>query len=203
MPLNKKKYHDVVLYLCQKLGGEVRGKKKLAKLLYFADFDFYEKYQKSITGDTYNALPMGPFPSSLDEMTTMMTKKNEITVEQVQEWEGHNPTEVYHCVTELDDTILDTNEKKMLDRIVAKYGNLSGKQLQELSHAEAPYVGTQLQHEIPYELAFYRGTDFSDLWFMIEFIYHDGIEKEIAAHERRFLSLCRRDRWIRSWIIDR
>jgi len=163
MPLNKKKYHNAILYLCQKLGGEVRGKKKLAKLLYFADFDFYEKYQKSITGDTYNALPMGPFPSSLDDVTTTMAEKKEIAVEHVSEREGYNPTEVYRCVAELDNKALDSDEQKMLDRVATKYGNLSGKQLQELSHAEAPYVGTPLTQEIPYELAFYRGTDFSDL----------------------------------------
>jgi len=42
-------------------------------------------------------------------------------------------------------------------------GHLNGTQLEELSHAEAPYIGTELRSEIPYELAFYRGTDFSDL----------------------------------------
>jgi len=46
----------------------------------------------------------------------------------------------------------------MLNRIVVKYGYLTGKQLEELSHAEAPYIGTELRKEIPYELAFYRGT---------------------------------------------
>ena len=51
----------------------------------------------------------------------------------------------------------------MLDRIAIKYGQLNGKQLEELSHAEAPFIGTELKKEIPYELAFYRGTDFSDL----------------------------------------
>ncbi len=163
MPLNQKKYQSAILYLCQKLGGEVRGKKKLAKLLYFADFDFYEKYQKSITGDIYNALPMGPFPSSLDEITTTMMEKKKVVVRQVEEREGYNPTEVYSCLIEPTDTALDTEELTMLNRIVTKYGNLNGKQLEELSHAEAPYIGTLLKHEIPYELAFYRGTDFSDL----------------------------------------
>jgi uncharacterized phage-associated protein len=162
MPLNKKKYQDAVLYLCQKLGGEVQGKKKLAKLLYFADFDFYEKYEKSITGDTYNALPMGPVPSSLEEITMAMTDQKKISIEQVGGGNGYNPTEVYHCLVG-PGAALDEGEIKMLDRVVARYGNLNGKQLQELSHAEAPYVGTPLREEIPYELAFYRGTDFSDL----------------------------------------
>jgi len=141
----------------------MRGKKKLAKLLYFADFDFYEKYEKAITDDIYKALPMGPFPSSLDEVTTAMVDEQQISIEHVAEREGYNPTEVYTCLVEPKDSALDDDEKKMLDRIVTKYGHLSGKQLQELSHAEAPYIATELKHEIPYELAFYRGTDFSDL----------------------------------------
>ena len=163
MSLHQKKYQNTVLYLCRQLGGEVRGKKKLAKLLYFADFDFYEKCQKSITGDTYSALPMGPFPSSLDDVTTKMVEKKEIAVKQVAERKGYNPTEVYRCLIEPDDAALDSEEKKMLNRVVVKYGGLNGKQLEELSHAEAPYIGTALNHEIPYELSFYRGTDFNDL----------------------------------------
>ena len=163
MSLHRKKYLNAVLYLCRKLKGEVRGKKKLAKLLYFADFDLYEKSQKSITGDVYRALPMGSVPSALEEITAEMTKKKMLDVEQVEEREGYNPTEVYKCITDPDLSVFDDEEKKMLDRIVIKYGYLNGKQLEELSHAEAPYIGTELRKEIPYELAFYRGTDFIDL----------------------------------------
>ena len=160
--INEKKYKNAVLYLCSKLGGEVRGKKNLAKLLYFADFDLYEKRQKSLTGDVYRALPMGPFPSALEDTTRAMEKKKVLMVKNVEEREGYNPTEVYSCLVDPDLTAFDGEEKKMLDRIITKYGHLNGKQLEELSHAEAPYIGTELRKEIPYELAFYRGTDFSD-----------------------------------------
>ena len=56
MPINKEKYQEVILYLCQKLAERLK-EEKLAKLLYFADFDFYEINQKSITGDVYRAFP--------------------------------------------------------------------------------------------------------------------------------------------------
>jgi len=162
MSLHRKKYQNAVLYFCQKLKGEVRGKKKLAKLLYFADFDLYEKIQKSITGDVYRALPMGPVPVALEEITVEMAKKKMLGIKRVEEREGYNATEIYKCLIEPDLSVFDEEEKKMLDRIVVKYGHLNGKQLEELSHAEAPYVGTELRKEIPYELAFYRGTDFSN-----------------------------------------
>lgn len=163
MAINQKKYQNVVLYLCEKLNGEVRGKKKLAKLLYFVDFDFYEKTQRSITGDTYRALPMGPFPIELDKITLNMIKHNTLSVKQMEGREGYNPTEIYKCVKKADTGVFNKEEIKMLDRVVTKYGHLNGKQLEELSHGEAPYIGTELKKEIPYELTYYRGTDFSDL----------------------------------------
>lgn len=163
MPVDTRKYQNVVLYLCQKLNGEIRGKKKLAKLLYFADFDFYEKFGRPMTGATYRALPMGPFPLDLEEMTSDLARHGQLTVESIEERSGYNPTEVYRAVATPDEYALDQEEKDMLDRIVLKYGHLNGKQLEELSHAEAPYVGTALHDEIPYELAYYRGTDFEEV----------------------------------------
>jgi len=44
--ISEKKYKEIILYLAEKLGGEIRGKKKLAKLLYFVDFDFFFKIWK-------------------------------------------------------------------------------------------------------------------------------------------------------------
>ena len=58
------------------------------------------------------------------------------------------------------DICFSEEEKEMLDRVIVKYGHLNGKQLEDLTHAEAPYIGTKPK-EIPYELAFYRGTDFN------------------------------------------
>jgi len=163
MVFNKKKYQNAILYLCQKLGNEVRGKKKLAKLLYFVDFDLYEKRQKPLTGDVYRAFPMGPFPSKLEEITEEMAKEKLLSIDNVEERDGYNATEIYHCIKKPDISIFEEEEKKMLDRVATKYGHLNGKQLEDLSHNEAPYIGTELRKEIPYELAFYRGTDFSDL----------------------------------------
>lgn len=164
MPINKKKYEQVIIYLCSKLGGEIRGKKKLAKLLYYLDFDFFEKFQKSITGDIYNAYPKGPLPSMLGEITADMVKKGLLEVKSKKEWgEEYAPTEIFKCSTKPDISVFNKDEIKMLNRIAKRYGALNGEQLAELSHAEAPYSATELYKEVPYEFTYYRGTDFSDL----------------------------------------
>lgn len=163
MTIHKKKYQQVILYFCSQLNGEVRGKKKLAKLLYYADFDYFEKNQTAITGDTYKALPMGPFPVSLEIISAEMKRKGLLDIRPIPERTGYIPTEVYRTNTKVDMSVFSKEEIQMLDRVITKYGHLNGKQLEDLTHQEAPYVGTEPQQVIPYELAFYRGTDFNEL----------------------------------------
>lgn len=162
MTLHTEKYKQAILYLCSKLGKKVRGKKKLAKLLYFVDFDFFEKNQKYFTGDKYKALPMGPVPVSLNVITQAMVKEKTLKIESVRDHNGYNATEVYECLSEPKISTFSKEEKEILDRVVIKYGQLNGKQLEDLTHAEAPYSGTKPSEEIFYELAFYRGTDFNN-----------------------------------------
>ncbi|MBU4141293.1 SocA family protein [Patescibacteria group bacterium] len=162
MTLHTEKYKQAILYLCSKLGKEVRGKKKLAKLLYFVDFDFFEKNQKYFTGDKYKALPMGPFPVSLSEITREMAKEKTLKIESVREHNGYNATEIYTCLKDPKTSAFSKEEKEMLDRVIIKYGHLNGKQLEDLTHAEAPFSGTKQNEEIFYELAFYRGTNFKN-----------------------------------------
>ncbi len=161
MAVHTEKYKQVILYLCAKLGKEVKGKKKLAKLLYFIDFDFYEKNQKHFIGDTYKALPMGPFPVSMEAVTKEMVKDGSLKIDSINEWDGYAPTETYTGLQSPTDADFTKEEKEMLDRVIQKYGHLNGKQLEDLTHAEAPYSGTKPNEEIFYELAFYRGTDFN------------------------------------------
>jgi len=159
--ISEKKYKEVILYLAEKLGGEIKGKKKLAKLLYFVDFDFFEKFQKSLTGDIYKALPMGPFPITMEKVLTDMVDEKKITIKFEKEKADYNPTEIYKVEKKME-VNFSKEEQRILDRVVLKYGHLSGKQLEDLSHAEAPYIGTAPNQEIAYELSFYRGTNLDE-----------------------------------------
>jgi len=156
--ISEKKYKKVILYIEEKISGEIKGKKKLAKLLYFVDFDFFEKFEKSLTGDVYKALPMGLFPVTMEKVLTDMVKEKKITIKFEKERADYNPTEIYRAEKKMEGSF-SKEEQQILDRVILKYGHLSGKQLEDLSHAEAPYIGTAPNQEIAYELAFYRGTN--------------------------------------------
>lgn len=158
------RYENTILYLCNALGGSLRGKKKLAKLLYYADFDRYEfkESAKAITGDTYLAWKMGPVPRHYTEVLARLFKKGLIKTSSVESANNYLPTEVYTATKDADMSVFDQEDKLILDRVVRKYGGLTGKQLEDLTHAEAPFIATEQSEEIAYDLAFYRGTDFSD-----------------------------------------
>jgi len=161
--INEKKYENIVLYFLEKLGGVLKGKKKLAKLLYFVDFDYYEKYEDHFTGDEYRAQPMGPLPIHMTKIVSKLelAKKIKIGYEKLDGVE--HKCEVYQAIKKPDLSVFSKQEKAMLDRVIKIYGGLSGGQLENLSHQEAPYTGTSLGKPIMYELALYRGTDFSSL----------------------------------------
>ena len=78
----------------------------MAKLLYYLDFDYYEKCQKYFTGEVYKKLPMGPYPVSLEEITTALTKRKEIVVENIDQCTGYNPTEEYKVLEKPDISVL-------------------------------------------------------------------------------------------------
>lgn len=159
--LNENKYRNAVLYFTSKVGtGAVWGKKKLYKLFYYLDFDFFEKYEKPITGDIYHKLPMGPAPSYLEAFIEELKKEGSLEVSRRTIGIGYKDTIVYKALKSPDLSIFSKEELKMLERIVRQYGNKTGTELETLTHKEAPYLAVEDGEEIPYELANYRGTDF-------------------------------------------
>jgi len=155
--LNKEKYKAAFLYISNVLG-KIEGKKKAYKLFYFLDFDFYEAYEKPFTGDVYKALPMGPAPLYFDGIVQELLEEKKIKIKNIKQSISHeNSTVVFEPLGNTDYSF-SPEEKKMLDRIINLYGNQTGKNLEVLSHAEAPYNAVSLFQIIPYEYSIYRDT---------------------------------------------
>jgi uncharacterized phage-associated protein len=162
MILDKDKYKDTFLYMLQALD-KIEGKKKACKLFYFLDFDYYEAYETSFTGETYISYPMGPVPQYFEAIVKEMKEEGMIRVDYEKRSPIHeNETVIYRPVASPNYSF-NHEERKMLDRIVKKYGASTGKDLQDLSHVQAPYNAVDLYEVIPYEFSFYRDTPDLDL----------------------------------------
>ncbi len=155
--LDKEKYKAAIVYICNSLG-KIEGMKKAYKLFYFLDFDFYEAYDKPFTGEIYRALEMGPVPIYFSGVVQELVDEKKLKIRQVRMSPTHdNDTSVY-LPLDNSDYKFNTEEKKMLDRIIKLYGYQTGKNLEKLSHAEAPYNAVNLNQIIPYEYSIYRDT---------------------------------------------
>jgi uncharacterized phage-associated protein len=161
--MDKEKYTNVILYLCSKLGGRIDGKKKLAKLLYYVDFDHfqYKESFQSITGDTYTAQKMGPVPDHLDEIIDYASQIGKIKVSEIAPYYHlTNSTNVYIAQTAPEVTLFSNDEQLIMSGDASRLGHFTGTQLEDLSHSEAPYIATPLGETIDYELGLYREEKF-------------------------------------------
>ena len=67
---NLETFRQVLLYLLNKVGGKPNvGETVLHKLLYFIDFDYYEKYEENLMGATYIKNHHGPTSVELQSIS--------------------------------------------------------------------------------------------------------------------------------------
>lgn len=164
MSINEDKYKNLILYICQQLGGSIRGRKKLFKLLYYIDFNMFEykESMKTVTGTKYYAWKMGSVPEQKEygHIIDSMKKANFIVEHEEVVASGYNPIDVIEAKQQPDMTMFNSDELYVINDVIKKYGKLSGSQLEQLTHSEAPWCATDNNDEIPFELALYRGTEF-------------------------------------------
>lgn len=76
---NVKKFKEVLLYLLEKVGARPNiGETAIYKLLYFIDFDYYEKYEEQLIGARYIKNHFGPTPIEFKKIIDKMIENCEI-----------------------------------------------------------------------------------------------------------------------------
>lgn len=161
--INHSKYKNLILYLLKKMDREtLEGKKKICKLLYFIDFGAFEKYGSSITNDEYVRMPMGPKPNNAEKIIADLEKNGYIEIRGELKHPAHEyETQIYRLKKNPNLSIFSAQEKNIIDWVISIYSKLSGKELENISHSEAPWLAVKRNGEkIPYELSYYRGTEF-------------------------------------------
>ncbi|OHA25717.1 MAG: hypothetical protein A3D52_01490 [Candidatus Taylorbacteria bacterium RIFCSPHIGHO2_02_FULL_44_36] len=157
---NVKKFKEVLLYILGKIGSRPNiGQTVLYKLLYFIDFDYYEKYEEQLIGATYIKNTYGPTPVSFAKIVRKMEDEGKL-VEVKSKYFDRDQTK-YVPVKEADVSSLSGRELKHIDNELEKLAHLSAKQLSELSHKDTPWLVAKDKEVINYEHVFYRPQETS------------------------------------------
>ncbi|MDZ4786767.1 MAG: DUF4065 domain-containing protein [bacterium] len=154
------KFKQVLLYLLERCGGKPNvGEMVLYKLLYFADFNFYELFEEQLTGATYRKLQFGPVPREFEEIAQEMVRNKELLIEQGT-YHGKAQSR-YVPLQKADLNMITAAEKKVIDDVVDRFSSRSARWLSEYSHEDTPWKATEFKDVIDYELVFYRTPAYS------------------------------------------
>ena len=154
------KFKNVLLYILERCAGKPNvGETVLYKLLYFADFNYYELYEEQLTGAKYRKLPYGPVPQKLDSIIKQMIDDGYLQRVKTA-YQGYPQTR-YLPLQKANLTELLASEKEVIDRVIEQMSDWSATAISNYSHKDIPWIASKEGEEINYELAFYREAPFS------------------------------------------
>jgi uncharacterized phage-associated protein len=157
---NEDKFKQVLLYVLSKVGFQPNvGEAVLYKLLYFIDFDYYEKYEEQLMGCTYIKNHFGPTPVEFKKIVDRMIESKEIRKENV-EYFGHIQKK-YLPLKEADLNLLTGRELQHIDMVIARLGHMKAIEISAYSHGDIPWISTPDGKPIDYEAVFYRQTPYT------------------------------------------
>jgi uncharacterized phage-associated protein len=131
----------------------------LYKLLYFIDFDHYEKYEEQLIGATYQKNHYGPTPVEFIKVIDQMITDREL--EKVKSDYFQYPQTKYLPLRPPDLTILKASEIQIIDEVISRLGDMNASQISDYSHQDIPWLTTKDGEIILYETVFYRNAPYS------------------------------------------
>jgi len=157
---NLEKFKEVLLYILNKVGSKPNiGESVLYKLLYFIDFNYYEKYEEQLIGATYIKNNYGPTPKEFIKIIDEMENQKEII--KVDDKYFQYPQRKYLPLKTPDLSKLKANELKMIDDVLEKLSDMNATQISDYSHNDVPWLTTDDGKIIEYESVFYRTPEYS------------------------------------------
>jgi len=149
------KFREVLLYILNKMEGKENiGETVLHKLLYFIDFDYYEKYEESLMGARYIKNLYGPTAANLKSVTDEMRASVEIETALFDYHEFDQKR--YRALRQADLSALSTREISHIDTTLKRLGDMNATKIEAHSHGDMPWRATPGGETIDYELVFYR-----------------------------------------------
>ena len=157
---NVEKFKEVLLYILEKVGARPNiGETAIYKLLYFIDFDYYEKFEEQLIGAKYIKNHFGPTPIEFKKIADQMMGKGEI--EKVKSKHFQYEQKKYLPRRSADLKILSAQEIQHIDDVLNRLSWKNAKELSEYSHSDTPWRVHKMGEEISYETVFYRDDDHS------------------------------------------
>lgn len=157
---NLEKFREVLLYVLNKVGSKPNvGESVLYKLLYFIDFNYYEKYEEQLIGATYIKNNYGPTPKEFIKIVEKMERQKELI--RINSKYFQYPQRKYLPLRQPDLSKINDAERNTIDYVLLGLSDMSAAQISEYSHKDVPWLTAEDGGIIDYESVFYRTPEYS------------------------------------------
>lgn len=156
------KFEQALLYILAKIGGKPNiGQTVLYKLLYFIDFDYYEKFEEQLIGAKYIKNYYGPTPVMFAKIMDSMEKENKVEKVRSKFYKHEQTKYLVNPSKPLVLSSLTAQELAHIDWEIDRLGDLTATQISALSHLDTPWVAAKDRESLEYEHVFYRPEETS------------------------------------------
>ncbi len=153
------KFKQVLLYVLSKVSGKPNmGQTVLYKLLYFIDFDYYEKHEEQLMGAKYIKNIYGPTPIMFAKILEQLESEEKIETVKSKFYQYEQTKYQINPSNILDVSALSSREVAYIDWEIERLGNMTASQISELSHMDTPWQAAQEKEMLEYEHVFYRSN---------------------------------------------
>ncbi len=157
---NLNKFKQVFLYILGEVGAKPNvGETVLHKLLYFIDFDYYEKFEENLMGLTYIKNHHGPTATEFAKIIKDMEKRGEIEAVKSKVYKYEQKKYLPLKESKLD--AFSAREIEHINDVLARLGSKNAKEIENYSHGDIPWKTALNGKEISYESVFYRDEVYS------------------------------------------
>lgn len=157
---NMQKFTEALLYILKKTESKPNiGSTVLYKLLYFIDFNHYEKYEEQLIGATYIKNKFGPTPKEFLPQTNKMIQRKEI--KKIQTRYYNKGQTKYLSYRDPNIFIFSPVEIKTINEVLYQLSDMNADKISDYSHQDIPWLVAQEGEAIEYESVFYRTPIYS------------------------------------------
>jgi uncharacterized phage-associated protein len=148
---NADRFREAVLYIAWRMrGNENFGRVKLAKTLFYADFESYAEEGEPVTGARYEHWERGPFPPVLYDLTDGLKSAGQAEVVGGK-YQGEEERLI--PANEPATPHLLPHHRTLLDLQMDRLAELPSWQVSDISHEHPAWLLTEDKEEIPYAAA--------------------------------------------------
>lgn len=156
------KFKQVLLYILTKVGGKPNvGQTVLYKLLYFIDFDYYEKFEEQLIGARYMKNTHGPTPVIFTKLVNELERAGKIETVKSKFYKYEQKKFLVNPSVSLTVSALSAQELAHIDWELARLSDMTATQISALSHIDTPYELAKEGGILEYEFVFYRPVETS------------------------------------------